>query len=168
MRQTQADGARRGTQVAARGVLKGIDSSRKMQTADVSILKDERKDAVEHWEGYGLTAAPLEGAEALIVFPQGERSHAIVVAVGDRRYRLKGLQGGEVALYDHQGQVVKLGADGVDITSSKKVTVTSEAEVKVVAPKVTVEAAKVYLGGEAGAVAVITEAGPSSRVFAVV
>lgn len=166
MRQTSYDAGRRGTQVMARGVLKASDSSKKMQTVDVSILKDERKDGVEHWEPYGLTTVPLDGAEALIAFPSGERSHAIVVAIGDRRYRLTGLQGGEVVLYDHQGQVVKLGADGLTIESTKPVLVKSTETVTVEAPKAVVKADQVFLGGEAGASPVVTVAGPSTKVFA--
>ncbi|MFH1557664.1 MAG: phage baseplate assembly protein V [Pseudomonadota bacterium] len=159
MRQAQADAGRRATQTMARGVLRKTDSAKKMQRVDVSILKDERKDSVEHWEAYGLTAVPMDGAEALVAFPSGERSHAVVVAIGDRRYRLTGLQSGEVALYDHQGQRVLLGAAGITIDSAKTVTVKS-------AEKVIVEADRIFLGGEAGAVAVMTAAGPSTRVFA--
>ncbi|MFV2291099.1 baseplate assembly protein, partial [Escherichia coli] len=45
--------------------------------------------------------------------PAGDRSHGVVVVVADRRYRLKGLRRGEVALYDDQGQSVVLTRSGL-------------------------------------------------------
>jgi phage gp45-like len=42
-------------------------------------------------------------------------SHPIVLVVGDRRYRLKNLQDGEVAIYDDLGQKVHLTRDGIRV-----------------------------------------------------
>ncbi|MBS7546253.1 phage baseplate assembly protein V [Ancylobacter oerskovii] len=117
------DTRRRASQTMARGVISRTNSGRKMQEVDIRLLADENKSGVEHWEPYGITAAPHEGAEALVAFPTGKRSHAVVIAVGDRRYRLKGLQGGEVALYDDQGQKLLLGRDGIAIVSAGDLTI---------------------------------------------
>jgi phage gp45-like len=54
----------------------------------------------------------LDGAEAVVLFVGGRREHGLVVAVDDRRYRLKGLEKGEVALYNKAGGKVVLKADG--------------------------------------------------------
>lgn len=75
---------------------------------DVSLIAGEPKAGVEHLEPYGFTSRANSGAEAVVLFPDGDRSHAVVVTVSDRRYRLKGLQTGEVAVYDDQGQSVTL------------------------------------------------------------
>ena len=89
-----------------RAVVKSISAATKCQTVDVSLIAGEPKAGVEHLEPYGFTARANSGAEAVVLFPDGDRSHAVVVTVSDRRYRLKGLQTGEVAVYDDQGQSV--------------------------------------------------------------
>lgn len=87
---------------------------------------------------YGFTSMPLPGADAAVVFLGGDRSAGIVIATGDRRYRLKGLAPGEVALYDDLGHVVKLSRSGIainggghnlTITNAPKVTVDGDIEV---------------------------------------
>ncbi len=46
------------------------------------------------------------GAEAITLSVGGHRSHTVVINVDDRRYRLKGLKGGEVALYTDEGDFI--------------------------------------------------------------
>ena len=96
-----------------RAVVKSISAATKCQTVDVSLIAGEPKAGVEHLEPYGFTARANSGAEAVVLFPDGDRSHAVVVTVSDRRYRLKGLQTGEVAVYDDQGQSVTLTRAGI-------------------------------------------------------
>ncbi|MDF8551973.1 HK97 family phage prohead protease [Escherichia coli] len=80
----------------------------------------EMKEDDEHLEPYGFTARANSGAEAVVLFPDGDRSHAVVVTVSDRRYRLKGLQTGEVAVYDDQGQSVTLTREGIVVDGAGK------------------------------------------------
>jgi phage baseplate assembly protein V len=98
-----------------RGVVKIVNAALKMQGLQVSLLAGELKGGLEHFEPYGLTANPQPGAEAVVLFPGGDRSHGIVIGVADRRYRLRGLAGGEVALYDDLGHIIKLGRSGIAI-----------------------------------------------------
>ncbi len=49
---------------------------------------------------------PQEGAEALAGFIGGDRSHAVVIVVADRRFRLQGLKPGEAALYTDEGDFI--------------------------------------------------------------
>ncbi|GAB1617167.1 phage baseplate assembly protein V [Pseudomonas sp. NGC7] len=88
--------------VLARGVVVLANSARKLQALQLRITAGEVKDDVEHLEPYGLTSCPLPGAEALVGFIS-DRSHGVVIMVSDRRFRLQGLQPGEVALYTDQG-----------------------------------------------------------------
>ena len=95
-------------QLVARGVVRLIDDAAKCQRLQVSLLADETRDRAEHIQPYGLTAHPFPGADAVVLHPFGQRSHPLVILVGDRRYRLTGLAQGEVALYDDQGQKIVL------------------------------------------------------------
>lgn len=109
----------------ARGVVRVVSSGKKMQTLQLSMLAGDPKDDIEHFEPYGHTSCPLPGAEAVAAFFDGDRSHGVVLVVADRRYRLKNLAAGEVAIFDDQGQKVHLTRDGI-IVSGKTVRVEGE------------------------------------------
>lgn len=99
--------------LATRAIVRVIDPAAMLQALQVEALADELLDDVEHLEPYGHTAHPHPGAEAVVLNLGGNRSGAVVIAVADRRYRLKGLAAGEVALYDDLGQKVHLTRAGI-------------------------------------------------------
>ncbi|QDH35858.1 phage baseplate assembly protein V [Porphyrobacter sp. YT40] len=129
--------------MVARAIVRLVDDARQAQELQVELLADESQDAVERFQNYGLTSVPHAGAEALVVFAGGLRSHGVVLAVEDRRYRLTGLQDGEVALFDDLGNVIKLGRQRIDVTAVTELLVT--------APKVIVQSDNVRLGEDGGA-----------------
>lgn len=96
----------------ARGVVKLVDDSQKLQLLQLSVGPDEVRDQVERFQQYGLTSLPDAGAEAVVVFVGGARDHGLAVAVDDRRYRVSGLASGEVVIYSKAGQTIWLKADG--------------------------------------------------------
>lgn len=89
--------------LVARGVVRRVDDGAKLQLLQLLVLDTEVRERLERCQEYGLTSVPLEGAEAVVLFPGGHRGHGLVVAVVDRRYRPTGLAPGEVALYHHEG-----------------------------------------------------------------
>jgi phage baseplate assembly protein V len=91
--------ARRLGNLLARGVVSVVNAAAKMQILQVQLLAGEGKAGLEHFEPYGYTAHPHPGAEVLAAFFDGDRSHGIVIVAADRRYRIKNLAAGEVALY---------------------------------------------------------------------
>ncbi|PAL25469.1 phage baseplate assembly protein V [Sphingopyxis sp. GW247-27LB] len=139
-----------------RAVVSGSDDEAKAQALQVELLSDEVQDGVERFQGYGFTSRPHPGAEALVVCVGGTRSHGVVVQVEDRRYRLKGMEEGEVAIFDDLGQVVHLKRDGILIESTLKVTIdapdviVTADSVEVTADTVTVESGDLRLGGAGG------------------
>lgn len=100
--------ARRVRLLVGRGILRLVNDGLKLQGVQVSLLADEVHDNVERFQEYGFTSHPHPGAEAIALSVGGSRDHAVVISIDDRRYRLKGLGAGEVALYDDQGQVIRL------------------------------------------------------------
>lgn len=132
-----------------RCLLTAIDDDSQVQAVQISALDDELHDGVERFGEYGLASHPHPGAEGVVVFVGGLRSHGLVIAVEDRRYRLKGLQTGEVALYDDLGQVLHLKRDGVLISSPLKVQIEAP-EATVTADLVKVISDDVRLGGDGG------------------
>lgn len=132
--------------LASRAVVRIVDASLKMQTVQLDLLQGETRDGVEHWEPYGFTSHPFAGAEALAIALGGNRDHTIAISVADRRYRIKTLAEGEVALYDDQGQAVTIKRNQVRVDAVGQVIVSgpsfvqlvSSAQIQLVAPLVAV------------------------------
>lgn len=101
----------------ARAVVQLVDDGRKLQSLQVGALADEDIDGAEHHQPYGFSSVPLPGAEAVVVFPNGDRSHPLAVAVSDRRHRPTGGEPGEVTMYSHTGAKVTMLANGdIEVT----------------------------------------------------
>jgi len=107
--------ARRISNMLTRGSVTLSNAAGKLQTLQISLLSDESKDAIEHFEPFGFTSNPHPGAEVLTAFIDGDRSHGIVLMATDRSYRLKNLVPGEVAIYDDHGAFIKLTQSGIII-----------------------------------------------------
>ena len=105
----------------ARGTLVAVNAASKMQGVQVRLLAGEVKDSIEHVEPYGFTSNPNPGAEAFALFFDGDRSHGIVMCIADRRYRMTGLETGEMAIHDDQGQYVHLKRDGILVHSPQNI-----------------------------------------------
>jgi len=135
--------ARRIRLMVSRGVIRLVNDGLKLQEVQIALLADETRDTVERFQEYGFTSVPHPGAEAVFLSVGGSRDHGIVIAIDDRRYRLKGLQSGEAALYDDLGQKVHLTRDGIVAESPLQITAISP---------------EINLGGErAGLLALIDE-----------
>lgn len=98
-----------------RAIIQLVDDSGGIQVVQLVALDGEILDRVERFQEYGFTSVPHPGAEGALTAVGGDRSHGLLVAVEDRRYRLKGLAGGEVAIYDDQDQKVHLTRGGIHV-----------------------------------------------------
>lgn len=127
--------AQRAFSMIARGTLVKADDSKKWQEVTIRSEAKRKFTNVEAVHPYGFTAVPLppkddtgsEAAEAIVVYLDGDMSHPVVLAIGDRRYRLKGLKDGEAAIYDDLGQKVHITRDGIRVdagTAQKVIKVT--------------------------------------------
>jgi phage gp45-like len=109
--------SRRVSMMASRAVVRLVSDELSRQQMQVEILKGELRDNVERMQNYGFTSVPQSGADAAVVFLGGNRSQGIIIAVDDRRYRLTGLEAGEVAVYDDLGNKIELKRDRIKITA---------------------------------------------------
>ena len=110
-----------------RAVVRVVDDSLKLQAVQVEGLPGEVLDGIERWQQYGFTSVPHPGAEAIIAALGGQRQHSVVLAVEDRRYRVMGLEQGEVCIYTDEddsdlhritlgrGRVIRLEAGGLSL-----------------------------------------------------
>lgn len=111
-----------------RGVVRLSYDDAGVQRLQLDLLAGETRDKIERFQEYGLSSRPKSGAEAIVLFPNGSREFGLVVAVEDRRFRLKALEEGEVALYTDEGDSIHLKRSGnIEITAATKVVVKSPA-----------------------------------------
>lgn len=109
-----------------RCVLAAVNDDLKLQGVQVELLSGEVRDGCERMQDYGFTSHPHPGAEGVALAVGGSRDHVLVLAVGDRRYRLKGLEQGEVAMYSDEGDSVVLKRGRViEVTAGTKVVLTT-------------------------------------------
>ncbi len=109
-------------QLVLRAIVNRIDDTKDLQTLQVITLADEVQDDVEYVQPYGLASHAPENSQAVLIFPQGNRSHGVALVVGNAQYRLKGLASGEVALYHKDGNEIRLGADKITIKGDVEIT----------------------------------------------
>lgn len=204
VRSTRGDNASRTYGYLARATVEKIKDKPKRQELDLNLLHEETKTDVERFQNYGFSSVPLkpsskgkkkEYAGAVVVFPSGDRSHGVVLAVDDKRHRPTDLKDGESTLYDDQGQRFHLTREGIDLLGGDKrlrfkvkigdhshtfkkdegLIEVGNASVsvkdgkiilKVGDMKAIITASRIDLGGEGGS-PVSTVAGPSTKVFAI-
>lgn len=92
----------------SRAVISLVRDAAKLQGVQVALLDDEARAECERFQEYGFTSVPFADAEAIAVAVGGARSHMVVIACDDRRYRKTGLKDGEVALYTDEGDYLLL------------------------------------------------------------
>lgn len=119
--------SRRIALLISRGVVRlSDDSSGGNQRLQVTVGANETREKLERVQNYGLASRPLSGSEAVVLFPNGSRDFGLVIAVDDRRYRLKPLEEGEVALYTDEGDKIHIQRGGtIVIQAASKVQVTA-------------------------------------------
>lgn len=146
------DGQNRLGMTVSRATIEKVDDKKKMQSINVKAAgdadgDDEQQTELEHAHPYGFTSVPKkptgkQKAEAIVVYPNGDRSHGIAIVVGDRRFRLKDLGEGDVALHDDQGQKIHLGRN-------KTISIISGGTITITGTKIILNG-EVHLGGEGG------------------
>ena len=102
--------------IIGRGILEATDpgstAGKSNQFIKATFLKDETLGAVSQVQPYGMESRPVEGAEVIGLFLNGNRDQGVVLAIGDRRFRPITLESGEVVLYSKFGNSILLKDDG--------------------------------------------------------
>jgi phage gp45-like len=110
----------------------------------LSLYTQEKQKEIEHMEPYGFSSRVKKPtgetnnkkkAEGLMVFTGGNRSHGVLVVAGDRRYRLRGLAEGEVAMFDDQGHQVHFTRDGIVMSAPNGKKIVTQVMKEANAPK---------------------------------
>jgi phage baseplate assembly protein V len=144
LRQQLGSLSRRIALVVGRGILRLVNDAPNCQRLQSEYLRGEVRESMERIQDYGFTSVPHPGQETLALFVGGDRANGVVIAVNDRTYRLNGLQGGEVALYDDLGQKVHLTRDGVTVETPLNVTLSAGKTLRLEAEDIEIHARHSY------------------------
>lgn len=98
---------------------------------------------------FGLSTNPPKGSHGFGINLGGRPDHAVILGLEHASHRPVSLSSGESALYDANGQIIKM-------LSGKK-TVVEVGTLTIIADKVVVESSNIFLGGEQGAKPVAIE-----------
>ncbi|HHF4579481.1 TPA: phage baseplate assembly protein V [Haemophilus influenzae] len=131
--QQKAQGAAEEIRQAFRGVLHLVKSADNIQKVQASGLADETLQDVELMQQFGFTSVPPANTQAVILPIGGQTTHGIVIATENGSFRLKNLQGGEVAIYDEsgssivlkKGRLIEIDCDVLKINATTKVDISS-------------------------------------------
>jgi len=146
--------ANRMRMLVARAVVRLVNDGAGIQIVQVSAMKGETRAELERFQAYGFSSVPFPGAEAVVLFVGGDRAHGLVLAIDDRRYRLKNLQPGELALYTDEGDKIVLKRDRkIEITSGAEVLVTAATKIRIdCAAALELEGSTITINGTASVV----------------
>jgi phage gp45-like len=123
MRSTVRDAAHRAFLTLTRAVMRKANDKPFMQEADIGLNAQEKRDVVERYQNYGFSSVPNPEkdqndkyvAEAIAGFIGGNRAHAVVLVIDDRRARLRNMRNGEVAVFDYKGQRIYFHTKGIAV-----------------------------------------------------
>lgn len=118
----------------SRCLIDKTDDEKEMQECTSQFMKAEERERVECPQNYGFTSNVVEAkkdndgqiekcAEGFVQFMGGNRSFPVVEVMDDRRFRLKNMEQGEVAVYDDQQQSVKVKRKEIQTRSQKRITI---------------------------------------------
>lgn len=109
--------------MVGRAIVSAVYDSEGIQKLQIETLNGVR-DSIPKFQNYGFTSFPLPGSEGLILSVGSNYEDGVCIAIDDKKNRLKNLESGESAMYDHQGQMIKVKKDGtIEISAKNKVKI---------------------------------------------
>lgn len=123
--------SRRMRNIVARGVISLVRDAHKWQSTQLELLDGEVLDDAERAQQYGFSSVPHAGAEAVVLFVGADRSHPVVLAVDDRRYRVQALKDGEVVIYTDEGDRIHLKRERTIEVTTRHFVVKAEDDVRI-------------------------------------
>ncbi|MES2170564.1 MAG: phage baseplate assembly protein V [Actinomycetota bacterium] len=97
---------------AGRATVQLVDDTGKTQMLQIGVLEGETGPDAEHFQPYGFSSVPLVGAQGVVLFPNGDQSHPLVIVMGDNRSRPTGGAPGDVVMYHHTGAKITMTGAG--------------------------------------------------------
>jgi phage baseplate assembly protein V len=111
---------------------------------------------IRRLEPHGFYSSPPGGSQGLVLFPNGNPDEAYLLGIDHRSHRPSGLPAGTAALYDANGNIIKLIGTGLVVDVPGKVVTFTTGDWTVNAPMVTFNG-DVHVGGNITCAGTITD-----------
>lgn len=134
--------SRRMRNIVARGVISLVRDAHKWQSTQLELLDGEVLEDAERAQQYGFSSVPHAGAEAVVLFVGADRSHPVVLAVDDRRYRVQALKNGEVVIYTDEGDRIHLKRERTIEVTTRHFVLKAEDDVRIETKNFSIRAAQ--------------------------
>lgn len=121
----------------SRATIEAVDDAGTQQLVRARGLRAETFTEVHRVQPHGLSAVPPVGSEGTFL-RLGASERVLALGFENKQHRPRGLNPGEVALYDASGQMVSL--------VQQKIRIVSATKVEIVAPEIVLDGL-VKLGG---------------------
>lgn len=109
---------RRISSLICKAVIQSVKNSGDLQIIKLSLLADESISGVDRISEFGFSSVPPSGSEAIVLFPSGSRSNGVIIATDSSQYRLKLTENGSVAIYNQNGDYVKLNKNKITVIAN--------------------------------------------------
>lgn len=96
-------------------LLTAIDDTGNLQLNQITFLESEEIANIERVQEFGFTSHPPVDSEAVVAFLGGNQNHGVIIATDNSTYRLKNLPDGAMAIYNKNGDYVKLTDNLIEI-----------------------------------------------------
>lgn len=102
--------------IVSTDLLSSVNDSTSIQTCK---LQNSNTATAERVQQFGFSSSPPVSSETVILSINGNRASQIIIACDSSQYRLKGLPAGSMAIYNQNGDYVKLTKDKIEIHANE-------------------------------------------------
>jgi phage baseplate assembly protein V len=110
---------RRILSMVLKGLVNSSTDSGNLQVIEATTLKGEIVPDAERVQEFGFTSRPPKNSEAIVLSLGGNQNHPVIIATDNSAYRLKGLPDGACAIYNKNGDYVKLTANKIEVYANE-------------------------------------------------
>jgi len=96
-------------------IIEAIRDDSDIQLSQISVLDEEVQNDIERVQEFGFTSVPPKDSEGIVLYLGGNQQHGVIIATDSSEYRLKGLPDGATAIYNRNGDYVKLTDDIIEV-----------------------------------------------------
>jgi phage baseplate assembly protein V len=133
-----------GRNVIRRVEIVEVDDRGTQQRAIVRGLADEEMKLAYRGQYFGETGNPPPGSDGFALLVGGRPDQAVLLGIEHKDHRVRDLKPGEKAIYDAQGQIIKLVGSGgtleINFKTGGKMVLDAGQVVSIKAPSLTIEA----------------------------
>lgn len=98
-----------------------VDDKKSQQLVDISGLKNEKPEKIWRPQPFGFSSNPPKDSDGIMVQMGSRSDRTLYLDGGHEKYRPKRTPVGGVALFNHEGDIIRVFPDHTDVTHQKKI-----------------------------------------------